>query len=242
MIKKTIGIIPRNLIKNIKRTAAIAVSIILSIVLITSMEILIRSVISASVESNGKLLGKYHALYRNISHKDLNILTEDEKVDRVGTTALMGFGNNGSYQIELNGIDSKALDLLNIEIYEGKLPEKEGEIVIEKWILDKVYQNKKIGDKIVIPCQFYKRSEENSKEVQNIEFTLVGIINNLMGTSTANSGKAYLSMESAQKIIMPESLIYYQYFTLKDNYPVQSTLESFNDEYEKKVMKLIMDI
>lgn len=234
MIKKTIGIIPRNLIKNIKRTAAIAVSIILSIVLITSMEILIRSVISASVESNGKLLGKYHALYRNISYKDLNVLTENEKVDKVGTTALMGSGKNGDYQIELNGIDSEAINLLNIELYKGELPEKEGEIVIEKWILDKVYQKKKIGDKIVIPCQFYKRSGENSKEVQNIEFTLVGIINNLMGTSTANSGKAYLSMEGAQKIIMSENLIYYQYFTLKDNYPVQSTLESFNDEYGKK--------
>jgi ABC-type lipoprotein release transport system permease subunit len=234
MIRKTIGIIPRNLIKNKKRTISIAVSIILSIILITSVEILIRSAVKAVIENNARVTGEYHAAYRNVRKKYLDILGQNEKVSRIGTTALVGYGKYNEYEMEINGIDQEAIDLLNLELLEGSFPKDKNDIVIEKWILEKVYPGKKVGDKIIVPCGIFKRSAGKIEDIKNMEFTLSGVMENLMGTRSVNQGKAYLSLEGAENIIGSEEILYKQYFTVKDSYPIESATQDFDMEYENK--------
>lgn len=241
MITRTLAIIPRNIIKNKKRTLAIACSIILSIILITSMEILIRSIIKARVTSSEKFSGIYHGKYYNLSEEQLELLSKKEEIDRIGTSATLGYDIEEKFQFDIIGVDKEAESLLNFQVLNGKLPVNEDEIVVEEWLYKEIYKDKSIGDKIKISCELLTKDQEENKIKKEFEFKLVGIINNLQGTYQAKNGKAYTTLASVAKLSDRKKLIYQQFFTLENKYPSSSTLEEMKKE-NKKIGLLFIEL
>lgn len=235
MIRKSLDIIPRSLIKNKRRSISIAISIILSIILITSMEILIRSLVAAGVEARGEFAGKYHASYRNVYKRNLDVLQGDNRVEDIGVTAFLGYAALGQNKLEVSGIDEMAINILCLELMEGNYPVLDDEIVIEKWILDKYYPGIKVGDKIKFHLKYSSRMENDTSKIKEVELTLSGILDNIMDARITGAGKGYLTMKGAEKIIPAESIRYKQYFTIKNNYPIEKTIENVNDRYEKNI-------
>ncbi len=229
-MKTYLGLIPRNLIKNKKRTLALAVSIMLSIVLITSTEILIRSIIKSSMKDNEILTGKYHANCMGIPYSSIDNIKQNKKVDRVATTSLVAHSKIGESIVEMYGMDEEAIDLLSMKLVEGKYPKKQGEAVVEQWVLNKIKPNAKIGDKISIECSIYKTLESDVNSRQTINFTLCGILGNTNVGRDTGVGKIYTSLDGAEKIVDRENTAYFQYFTVKKELPIRDTVEALEDE------------
>lgn len=230
-MKTYLGLIPRNLIKNKKRTLALAVSIMLSIVLITSTEILIKSVVNSSMRDNQMIMGKYHASYMGMPYFSIDKVKQNKKVDRVATTSLIAQCKSGESVIEMYGMDGETIDLLSMKLVDGKYPQKQGEAIVEKWVLNKIKPNAKIGDKISIECSIFKISETDRKSKQIIEFTICGVLENTSIGRDIGVGKIYTSFDEAEKIVDRKDMSYYQYFTVKKDLPIRDTAENLKDEF-----------
>jgi putative ABC transport system permease protein len=93
-----------------------------------------------------------------------------EKVINNPKVARYGFYHEGE-EIELENdiraqeitATDKALELMPFKIKEGKMPENEKEVALEKWALDYLDKGKKIGDKV----------ELNNKEYKQREFSII---------------------------------------------------------------------
>lgn len=235
-MKTYLGLIPRNLIKNKMRTLALAVSIMLSIVLITSVEILIRSVINSSMKDNEILMGKYHASYMGIPYFSIDNIKQNKKVDRVTTISLVSQSKIGEGTVEIYGMDEEAIDLLSMKLVEGKYPQKKEEAAVEQRVLNKIKPNAKIGDKISIECSIFKIAETDRKNKQIIEFTLCGVLENTNIGREMGAGKIYTSFDGAEKIVDRKDTAYFQYFTVKKGASIRDTVEALEDELSDEGM------
>ena len=94
------------------------------------------------------------------------------------------------------------LELKNIKLSEGRLPQKENEIILEPWAMEAL--NAKVGDKIALKLGeiIYPEDEGNGKEVnyEDIKFKEKNskeyIICGLKEESMYGNGISYLSEES----------------------------------------------
>lgn len=235
MMKTYLGIIPRNLIKNKKRTFALAISIVLAVMLITSVEILVRGIVNDSVRSC-ESDGKFHALYMNIYNNNIKKLKQDDRIDKIGIITSLGNSVIGNSTISVNGIDEGAIDLLSFKLVKGNYPKNAEDILIEDTVYNKLFVDKKIGDRIELTVglkslNLKTHMYEINKE--NYEFVLCGIVHNPSASIATEAGKVFLNQKFAENIIKPEQMIYNMYFTIKKDLPLRDTIENFNERYEK---------
>lgn len=235
MMRTYLGLIPRNLIKNGKRTIALAVSIVLAVTLITSVEILVSGVVNNGVTSSEEHLGKFYAYYMNIFSKNLNRLKQDDRINKSGIKSILGYSKLGNNTISLNGIDEEAIDLIDLKLLEGSYPKKLNEVVVEDSIYKKLFNDKKIGDKIKLTFEVQRLDTRQgiiSKNNENFELVLCGVVHNPLGSNAMEAGRIYIGQRDAENIVKPEDMIYDFYFTTKDNLPVRDTIQYFNDRYK----------
>lgn len=159
---------------NKKRSVLTIIGIILSVALISTIGLIYKSMEFAQVQQVKNSEGSFHLVYTNVDDNLLSKIKNNPKVSRYGlynTVNDIKVGDNISVN-EVVGTN-KALELFTYKVIEGKLPEKENELAVEKRIVDKIYKNAKIGSKI---------------NFNNKEFTLIGILENQEGSDIANTG------------------------------------------------------
>lgn len=159
---------------NKKRSMLTIIGIILSVALISSIGLIYKSMEFAQVEQVKNSEGSFHLVYTNVDDNLLSKIKNNPKVSRYGLYGTVNDVrlNDNLYANEVVGTN-KALELFTYRVIEGKLPEKEGELAVEKLIADKIYKNEKIGDKI---------------KFNNKEYTLVGILQNRESNEISNAG------------------------------------------------------
>lgn len=237
MITNYLGIIPRNLIKNKKRTVSIAISIILTTVLLTSVEMLVRSVVSTNVKVIQDISGKYYGCYLKVLQLGKNIIMKDDRIDMVGITTFLGYSKTDKYSVTLNGMDEKSIDMLSMKLIEGHYPKEQGEVVVEDQVLKTVFPNKKVGEKIILNVEIESYDRETHKNVKNIkklQFTICGVISDLRGVFGVGDGAIFLDQNIAEALVPSHAMIYNLYFTTKRELPVKNTIEWFNTKYENE--------
>lgn len=109
-----------------------------------------------------------------------------DKIDVGYTADVIASSDNGSRVIRLLSMPKNGVDINNLVVIDGRLPEKKGEIVIEK---NGTYS---LGDTI----RFQEKSGDVKTDdiVENMEYTVVGIVNSSMyvsfdrGTTTIGTG------------------------------------------------------
>ncbi|MEG0307655.1 MAG: FtsX-like permease family protein [Clostridium sp.] len=232
-MNKFFALIPRYLIKNKKRTFLIALSITLSVALINSVYIMADTLIDkfhkSAIESGG---GIYHGSGMMLFN---NELSASELIESKGRYIPVGTEDFSAYKVgvELGGYEEETYNLLNMKPIEGTYPQNEGEVAIEKWIKDKVFSDKKIGDKITLKVQEPVYDLVNDRVAEYIDhentFTLVGVLSDSGNHRMDTRGRAAIPMKEARRLKSVDAGCTF-YFRVKDEPNAEEKIQELKKE------------
>lgn len=168
-----------------KRTLLTIIGIVLSVALISAIGLFFKGVQIAEIEEGKNAYGSYHLMFRKTDDKLISKIINNPKVSRYGFYST-GEEIKIGEKLVVNQIlaTDKALELLPCKAKQGKLPENKNEVAMEKWILNYIDKNAKIGDKI---------------KLNNKEYTLAGILENEIQSQIDNKGIVLFKTNSANK-------------------------------------------
>ena len=218
-MSRFISLIPRYLVKNKKRTFFIALSIIISIILLIGVKATVNSLNNIygrnAVESgNGIYHGRVLINTLNDPIKNNELIESSGKYIKIGIEKFI----DKEAVLEIAGYEKSTYDLLNLKVLQGKYPEKNGELALDKWAKDKMFPNSKIGDSITIE---YEQKIDNLDTGKTMElrkksgtWKLVGILNSSTKNTVEGTGKAAITLEEG--ILNSNSPMAVSYFRVKD--------------------------
>lgn len=213
----------RYLKHNRKRIALTILGIILSVALITAVGLFMNSVQNDYVEQTKRDEGSFYIQIPNVGNKGYDKLKNNPKVENIG---IMEKWNQCSLKdsksIEIDKIDSKVISLLpdSYKAVKGKLPDKEGEIALENWILNYIGTSPKVGDTISL-----KMADGSAKN-----FKLTGVLANQ--SSDQYSGTA-LGITYSKEFNMKNSTVYLTVYKKAD---IRDTVNKMAKEYKGSIL------
>lgn len=230
------GLIPRSLIKNKKRTIFISISIMLAAMLMTSLNLTLSNYKEQTMENVKKKSGGhyYASCFEGGNPESIEKLKKEPSIDKFGTSIIMGYAKiSDEFKVELSGYDNINRELLDFKLEEGKYPEKDSEIALEKWILDKFEVKPKIGDKIKFNYIFNYMKIENEKQLPAVEegekeFILSGILQDRVDSIRDKKAKGYLTIDSVKNTLTKDKYRYVHYVTLKPSTNVEKTFKNMS--------------
>jgi putative ABC transport system permease protein len=157
-----------------KRTALTILGIVLSVALISTIGLFFNSMQVAQVEQAKNNYGAFHLAFTKVNDDLASKITNNPKVLRYG------FFSSGE-EIDISGkltiseltATDKAFELMPYRVKEGRLPEKEDETAVEKWVLGYIDKEAKVGDNV---------------RFNNKSYRLTGILENSMQNQIENKG------------------------------------------------------
>lgn len=88
--------------------------------------------------------------------------------------------------------DEKAMDMLRLELSEGRMPEAEDEIVLDPGAVEKLGKSAELGGKVTLPYQVYRDGAKDYAKER--EFTVTGFLNNM----DADGKETYIALVSKE--------------------------------------------
>lgn len=164
----------RYLRANRKKSILTVIGIVLSVALIATIGLFIKGIQDMEIENAKNIYGSYHIAFKAPSEKLISEIMNNPKVSRSGLFNITK-GIRVDKDLVVNQITAtdKALELFPYKAKEGRLPENQNEIAVEKWVLEHIDKNAKIGDKV---------------KFNNKKYTLVGIIEDDVQDQIDNKG------------------------------------------------------
>ena len=138
-----------------------------------------------------KLYPTWHALFRNMPEDMVTKLSSHHLVAQYGLRSDLGYMASDDTKIAVMYMDAKAIEMYQLELSEGRLPEKENEIVVSKGILKELPLAGEIGDTIPISYQVYRNGSLDF--IQEKDFIISGL---LPDTENDEEQSAYTSLVS----------------------------------------------
>ena len=131
-----------------KRISVFAIA--LAAMLISAVLFLVSGIATVNRNGGNSITGSYHALISGISQKEFDNIRKEEGVLLTGLTASLGSSKSGNSRLNISYANPDALILNGLSVKEGKMPESENDILIEKEYLLHLGMDAKIGDIISI--------------------------------------------------------------------------------------------
>ncbi|MTI49289.1 MAG: ABC transporter permease [Firmicutes bacterium] len=237
MFKNYLYLIPRYMLSNKKRTVVTAISIILSVALLTSIGVIINSYTNRMTNASEELSGKYHGYYEHMDPDNLNKLKESPLLSKVGTALKLGDSKLDDCTLSIICSDMIAADLRNMKIIKGRFPENKDEIALEEWIFDKLKKQRnnslKIGDKIKLKYTYLAEIGDIIKINHETEFVISGILQNSVNSRISKNGKGYVTLDTVNGVVPKYKRTYEQYFRVKNSLPLKSSLKRIQEMKEE---------
>ncbi|KAJ52551.1 putative ABC transport system permease protein [Clostridium tetanomorphum] len=161
-----------------KRTILTILGIVLSVALVTAIGTMLMSIKTKFIDDCIKDKGHYHAKFIRVDKEHINKINNNVDVENIAvtndvTTAILSniskeerASDPSSFlyrYLEIKAYDSRALSMFPINIKEGRLPQKENEIIVEYWVPDYLPGKPEIGDKIKLDIGERIVKENNNK-------------------------------------------------------------------------------
>ena len=146
----------KNLLLNKKRTIVTIIGIMLSVSLLTAVASMFFSARTSLIRHEIEETGNFHYGFFHVPVEDAEGLKEHRKIEKVyvtnssGYALLEGIQNEYKPYIFLQSYDQEAMENLGITLTEGRLPEKEGEILISEHLYSNGGVKLKVGDTITL--------------------------------------------------------------------------------------------
>ncbi|OPJ60840.1 ABC transporter permease [Clostridium oryzae] len=151
MLKDYKQITDKYLMHNRKRTVFTILGVILSVALITAVGLFMRSLQQTYIDQAIKGYGSAHVIVRQADTNMYNKLKGNAKVESIGVVQQKGvYKLNREKSIAVNKYNSVSLKVLpdSYRAIKGRLPDKAGEIAVEKWSLNYFNGTPRIGKMI----------------------------------------------------------------------------------------------
>ena len=131
-----------------KRISIFAIA--LAAMLMSAVLLLISGIAAVNRSGGNSVTGSYHALISGVSQEEFERLQAEEESVLTGLTVSMGGIKAGNGRLNLSYSNTDALTLNGLTVSDGRMPESEHEILIEKDYLDYLKLDAGIGDSISI--------------------------------------------------------------------------------------------
>ncbi len=193
-----------------KRTILTIIGIVLSVALITSIATMFKSFQDNRIRQVKGYSGDFHILFNSVNGGHIPYFKAHKDIKKMGVTrydgaSIIGKRKKSGRNVELyvESYNKEMFELKNIKLSEGRLPQKEDEIILGSWAMEAL--NAKVGDKITLKLGeiIYPEDEGNGKEInyEDIRFKEKNskeyIICGLIKESIQGNGISYLSEESS---------------------------------------------
>ncbi|MBU3144667.1 ABC transporter permease [Clostridium sp. CF012] len=160
--------------KNKKRTLLTIIGIMLSVALISTIGLFFKGMQDAQIQDAINSGGSYHLAFNKTDEKLVSKIVNNPKVARSGLfTSSEEIKINDKLAVYLITATDKALELFPYNAKLGRLPEKENEVAMEKWVLSNIDKDAKVGNKI---------------KIVDKEYTLVGILEDNVQNQIGGNG------------------------------------------------------
>lgn len=186
----------KNLKLNKKRTISTIIGIILSVALICAVATMATSFRATLVENAINETGYYHVKLSQINNEEIKSLRNNRDIKDIYTISQIGYGvldkskNEDKPYLKLISMDKKTFENLKFKLIKGKFTDNKDEIVISNHIIGNAKISYEIGDKIKLQIgqrktldnyelnsyNPYNKNEEKLVNTEEMEFTIVGII------------------------------------------------------------------
>jgi len=202
----------RHLLLNKKRTLVTIVGVILSVAMITAVTTFAVSAQDMLIRDEINSRGNWHASYRNIEAGKADVFREanDVKVIMInrdlGFAMLVGGTNVDKPYLFIRQFDQACLENMPIHLVEGRLPQREDELVVSEHIYYNGGVQLKVGDKLTLPIGYrlaggqklgqsdsYTEGAEVFLPEYSQEFTVTGIISRPSFESRSAPGYTVIS-------------------------------------------------
>jgi ABC-type antimicrobial peptide transport system permease subunit len=234
------GMIPRYIKKGKKRITFVALGIIVSMALIVSLGTISEALKESLYQKMKDDSGGIHDIYLGtLGYVDFDRVSKEEVVKEVTTVWPIGKYDvpNTDNSLQISAFKENATDILNLKLLEGRYPEKDNEIAIEKWILDLFTKKYEIGDKITIPYTIVHRGRgtEFYYEKGETEFVLTGTYDfTYRNWFYPKEGNAYITPEFGAKILNEKKLTLQSveadgYIMIKPSYSAEEAVKKLTE-------------
>lgn len=194
----------KNLKINKFKNLLVVIAILLSTCLITAIGILSYSIQKMEIKSIISQTGDLHVEYADITDKQVQMLKNNKKLTSVNEYMCLGFNEQYKpYSIEICYADKSIGDTTDyFKLKEGKWPEKEKDIAMPRWMLEKIGVKPQVGEKISLS---YNYETKNWKYEGKNEFIVCGILDDgEFLRSEAYKSIAIVSKDYILKNVKPE--------------------------------------
>lgn len=186
----------------------IGIAIFLTTLLLFLVPTIGKDMIGAQYAVVNEIYPSWHALFRDVDTDTVKKLSVCHDIGKYGLRSDVGNAIASDAEISLTYLDKNGFELYNMELAEGKLPERENEIVLSRGLLLALGQTGEVGDTVSIPYQVYRDGTLDYEEKKDF------VISGFVADSDSNSkqkvfsgliSKAFLQAE------IPETDISYRF-------------------------------
>lgn len=225
------NLVKQNLKQNKTKSTLVVITIILTTCLLTSIGILSYSIQQMFIEDIVSQCGTAHARYKELSQEQIQILKKHEKIKKVGEYIDFGYSKDekiGTNFLNFFSVDENSMEMMNIKLAHGRLPQKSNEIAMEKWMLEKIKATPKIGEKIKL--EYVRAKKEGLVYEGEKEFILTGILeDNLLGKSMYSS-TGLVSKNFIEEIVEPKEIIREEFVQIDGRRNIEKSIYEIGDK------------
>lgn len=160
--------------RNKKRTALTIIGIMLSVALISTIGLFFKGIQDTQIQDAKNSGGSFHLAFQKTDEKLNSKIINNPKVSRSGFyTISEGIKIGDKLFANIITATDKALELFPYNASVGRLPEKQNEVAMEKWVLSSIDKDAKVGSKV---------------KVNNKEYSLVGVLGDNVSSQMNGNG------------------------------------------------------
>ena len=184
----------RSLKENRKRTTVTIIGVILATALITGVACLAESM-RESLVARARANGDYHYCFEEVDQSNLKYFINNTNVERIGLAYGLGYAmlegseNPDKPYLYLRAVNEEGIRSMALKLTEGRMPQKDDELVISRHIRYNGMVNLQVGDTLTLQLgkrmsdsfaldqsHSYSYEEEHLELVQEKTYTIVGIV------------------------------------------------------------------
>ena len=130
----------KNIKRNKKRTIVTIIGVMLSAALICTVAGMTASFIKSLQENAIKTEGNYHAIFYDVDNGVTNLIEDNVHVKKSGKVQKLGFaklpGVETEYMpyVQIFSFDKGARDIISVSLSQGRMPERDDEIIVSKTV------------------------------------------------------------------------------------------------------------
>ena len=184
---------------NKKRTVVTMVGVILAVALLTTVSVMVLCFRQSLINFQKVASGDYHYIFRNVNEDNMDKFLDNRNFEKTALVSEEGFAeydgiaNESKPYLYVAGTDKEGFSTLNPNMVEGRLPEKDDELVIPRHLRTNGRVDLKVGDTVTLDLgtrvtdteqdpefPFEQRNplteDEHIEDTQTKTYTIVGIM------------------------------------------------------------------